>query len=165
MRPSREVACMAMANVMAQRGTCSRKQVGVVIAKEGRILSTGYNSAPAGMSHCNHECDCNYRLLKLPYQDGNDHNSECKAHPAKVCNVVVHAEINAIVWAAKHGIATDGADLYTTYSSCLNCAKAVINAGIERYYYTEEYHDRTGLQLVFEAGIEIFDMSSVEMIG
>jgi dCMP deaminase len=158
-RPTRDDIGMAIAEVMALRGTCSRKQVGVAIAREGRILSTGYNSAPAGMPHCSHEC------TRSCFEHGRiRHFSECAANPENVCNVTIHAELNAIVWAARHGISLDQATMFTTYSSCLNCAKAVINAGISEYYYLERYHDVEGLELIRSAKIQIFDMSAQVVI-
>ncbi|MGH9908932.1 MAG: deoxycytidylate deaminase [Pyrinomonadaceae bacterium] len=153
-RPTREEMCMAVAHLMSFRGTCNRKKVGVAIAREGRILSTGYNSAPAGMPHCNHECDCDFAY--------GSHASTCSVEG--ICDVTIHAELNAIVWAARHGISLQGGDLFTTYAPCLNCAKAVINAGIKKFYYIEPYHKTEGLDLIVEAGLEVFDFTKKDMI-
>jgi dCMP deaminase len=154
-RPTRNETCMGVAQLIRLRGTCSRMQVGVAIAREGRILSTGYNSAPAGMDHCNHDCTCDVSssLMGLGI-----HADWCPANPDRVCEVTIHAEINAICWAARHGISLMGADLFTTYLFCLNCAKAVINAGIVCVYYAEEYHDKRGMELVVEAGLSLIDL-------
>lgn len=146
-RPSRNRVCMEMAQAVAQRGTCSRAQVGVVIALDGRVLVTGYNGAPAGMNHCNHECNCG-----MP--NGFTHTNECPGNRAKVCTVTTHAEANAIAFAAKHGVGTDGAELYTTLSPCLACAKLIVNAGIVRVWIGDSYHSQEGMILLQNAGID-----------
>lgn len=152
-RPSRNRLCMDIARVVAYRGTCSRAQVGVVIALEGRVLVTGYNGAPAGMRHCNHECKCganNY--VDVP--EAAQHIISCPAHHENVCTVTTHAEANAIAFAAKHGVATDGAELYTTLSPCLACAKLIVNAGIVRVWIGDSYHSQEGIVLLQNAGID-----------
>ena len=133
-RPSRPLTLMEVAEVYAKRSTCSRAHVGVVIAHEGRILSTGYNGSPAGMSHCNHSLD-------PPDYPG--------------CRTAVHAEANAIAFAAKHGIRLSDAELYTTFSPCLPCAQLIINAGICTVYIRNEYRTRDGEDLLEAAGIDI----------
>src|SRR5687767_3879721 len=117
MRVSRDQMLMEVAQAVAKRGTCSRKQVGVVVARDGRVLVTGYNGTPAGMAHCRHD-----------YQTGEP------------CIDSVHAEANAIAFAARHGAKLDGAEMFTTYSPCLACAKLIINAGIVRVVMCEMYH-------------------------
>ena len=102
---------MQVAEVFATRSTCSRAHVGVVIAREGRILTTGYNGAPAGMAHCNHSPD-----------------------EVNGCQNAVHAEANAIAYAARYGISLEGAELYSTFMPCLACAQLVINAGIQQIF-------------------------------
>lgn len=134
-RPTRDEAMMEMARVMATRGTCTRKLVGVVIAREGRILATGYNGTPAGMPHCSHP----------PPQP-------LRPQP---CTKSVHAEVNAIAFAAKHGILIDQSDLYTTYAPCLACSKLVVNAGIRRVFCGEAYHDDSGIELLKTAGVVV----------
>lgn len=129
-RISRDFALMSVALIMAKRTTCQRKQVGAVLAKEGRILSTGYAGAPAGHPHCSSVCD-----LSQP------------------CTRTVHAEANAIAFAAKVGIATDGATLYTTVSPCIDCAKLIVNAGISKVIYFEKYRVMDGLILLSDSGI------------
>jgi dCMP deaminase len=132
-RPTRDEMLMDMAQVVAARGTCSRLRVGAIIARDGRALSMGYNGAPAGMKHCNHTMD----------ESGIG------------CTRVVHAEANAIVWAARHGVATDGAELFTTHMPCLVCANLIINAGIIRVVYSVDYRDRAGYHLLIEVGMEV----------
>ena len=122
-RPSRDEWLMDIAWQVARRGTCSRRQVGAVISLEGRILSVGYNGAPAGMDHCVHTTD-------------------------SPCTVAVHAEANAIFFAARHGIGLEGSTLYATTMPCLNCSQAVINAGIKRVVSGSDYREFRGKRLL-----------------
>jgi dCMP deaminase len=138
--------------LFAQRATCSRNQVGVVIAKEGRILVTGYNGAPAGMPHCNHTCWCTSFAFAEPHDvdETRPHEEQC---PLKPCVVAVHGEANAIAWAARNGVPTQGADLFTTVSPCYSCAQLIINAGIIRVVYHQLYRLQKGLNLLVQAGV------------
>jgi dCMP deaminase len=149
-RPTRDQTLMRQAQIIAERSTCSRAHVGVVIAHEGRIVSQGYNGAPARMPHCDHICDCGY-----PGEGGlmfvGEHLSSCAQESA--CTIAVHAEANAIAFAAKHGVATGGAVLFTTMAPCLACAQLIINAGIMRVVYAQPYRFDEGLELLLEAGV------------
>lgn len=137
-RPSRDQICMEVANVFAKRGTCLRAQVGAAIARDGRILSTGYNGPPSGLDHC--ELSCFDR-----------HSSGC--------GIAVHAECNAIAYAARHGIAIDGGTLYSTHLPCLGCAQLIINSGIVRIVYLHDYRDHSGFDLLRSAGCDIMALS------
>lgn len=132
-RPDRDAVLMQHALLVAQRSTCSRLQVGAIIARNGRILSSGYNGAPAGMPHCHHDL--------------------IDANP---CTVAVHAEANAIAFAARHGTWVDGADLYTTDSPCLTCAQLIVNAGIATVHYHRPYRLTLGLDLLDHANVEVY---------
>lgn len=147
-RPSRDNTLMATAGVWSQRSTCSRASVGAVIAIDGRIIVTGYNGAPAGMPHCDHTCVCgaDNRLF-------HDHRDGCSADLP--CRVAVHAEANAIAFAAKNGLATGGGELFVTLSPCYVCAQIIINAGISRVIVGELYRDLAGYNLLISAGIEV----------
>lgn len=114
-----------------RRSTCLRLQVGAVIVREGRIISGGYNGAPSGMPHCN--------------------TTNCG--PDKPCTRTIHAEANAIAFAAKYGIATEGCGIWCTDSPCLDCAKLLINSGITSLTYLREYRDRTPLDLLLSANV------------
>lgn len=149
-RPTREDILMRQAQVVSDRSTCSRARVGVVIAHEARVVSQGYNGAPAGMPHCGHTCDCGL----LPHED-DEHADNCPAAQAGGCRTAVHAEANAIAFAAKHGVATMCAHLYTTMAPCLPCAQLIINAGIHRVVYGSAYRYDEGLTLLMNAGIRV----------
>lgn len=145
---------MSTANIWAARSTCSRLRVGVVIAKESRILVQGYNGAPAGMPHCDHACQC----FGIPneeaiYRAPEDHRGDCAM--INPCEVSVHAEANAIAWAARHGIALVGAQLYTTHMPCLACAKLIINAGLLSVTFRDSYRDESGIRLLRDAFIAV----------
>lgn len=123
---------MRIAEVVAEAGTCSRLQVGALLVYARRIISTGYNGAPAGMDHCYH-------------QEGDE----------RPCERAVHAESNAIAFAAKNGIKTEGATLYVTDSPCITCARLLINAGIKEVVFGREYRDNSGLAELLNAGCGI----------
>lgn len=142
-RISQPVIHMFTAVLWSMRSTCQRLRVGAVLAKDGRTISTGYNGAPSRLPHCNED--------------------NCKSQPQ--CKRTVHAEMNAILFAARYGISTEGAELYTTHSPCIDCAKAIINAGIKKVYYVEEYRSRDGIELLELAGIEVYRISINENGG
>jgi len=123
---------MTIALIIADRSTCLRLQVGAIVAREGRILVSGYNGAPSGIPHCN--------------------SSNCG--PDKPCTRTVHAEANCIAFAAKHGISLRGGVMYTTDSPCLPCAHLIINAGILQVTYKREYRDIVPLEWLRAAGVE-----------
>ena len=148
-RRSRESTLMGTALFFAERSTCSRASVGVVIAREGRILVTGYNGAPAGMAHCNHSCDCG-NLGKAT------HLEHCNS--LKPCFISVHAEANALAYAARWGIPVEDSDLYSTYMPCLACAQLIITAGINRVYIRNEYRDKAGMMLLRDAKVDIIKL-------
>lgn len=135
-RISRDDALMAIAEIMAKRGTCSRASVGAVIAIEGRIIATGYVGSPPGQPHC------------------IDPSVGCEQGTDGGCIRTVHAEANSIAFAAASGVATRGATIYTTHSPCRNCAKLILTAAIRRVVFSREYRDRSGLELLEAAGVE-----------
>ncbi len=138
MRKSWNEYYMEIANVVATRSTCLKYNVGAVLVKDNRILGTGYNGPPAKMPHCNEHCEA-----KLRY-DGH-------------CIKAVHAEINVIIHCALHGVSTKDSVLYTTTFPCLHCTLTLINAGIKRIVYLNDYYDNRGdqRQLLANAGIEV----------
>ena len=134
-----------MACQVANWSSCYQpnRQVGAVIAKNKRILTTGYNGASCGIESCKDRGECLRRKLNIP--SGTRH---------ELC-YATHAEQNAIVQAARMGIAIDGATLYCTHQPCTICAKLIINSGIKRIVYKEGYPDDFSLQLIKEAGVEL----------
>lgn len=144
-RPSWDEYFMQMAQVVASRSTCLRRQVGAVIVKDKQILSTGYNGSPTGLSHCA-EKGCLREKLGIP---SGERTEICRA---------VHAEQNALVQAAKHGVAIEGADIYTTVQPCVLCTKLLINAGIKRVFYQIPYPDQLALEMAAEAELELIKL-------
>ena len=142
MRPSWEAYFMEITELVAKRSTCRRRAVGAVLVKEKRILSTGYNGAPAGVRHCI-DIGCLREELKIP--SGEKHEL-CRG---------IHAEQNAIIQAALHGVKIDGAILFCTNLPCAICAKMIINAGIRRIFYKSGYADTLSQQLLEEAAVEV----------
>lgn len=145
-RPSWDQYFMQMAQVVAERSTCFRRQVGAVIVKDKQILSTGYNGSPTGLKHCA-EVGCLRQKLQIP---SGERTEICRA---------VHAEQNAMIQAAKHGVAIAGADIYTTFQPCVLCTKLIINAGIRRVIYENPYPDALALELAQEAGLELIHLN------
>lgn len=140
-RISRNKMLMMMTGIAAMRSTCIRKKVGCVIAQDGRPVAIGYAGAPAGMPHC----------LDVG----------CLAGPEGLaksgCIRTVHAEMNAIAFAARKGIVLENATLFCTMSPCYACAKLIINAGITFVFYREKYRDDSGIELLASAGIPSFE--------
>jgi dCMP deaminase len=134
-RPSWDEYFMAIARAVATRATCSRRSVGAVIVKDKRILATGYNGAPIGMRHCDHTGGADMR-------DGH-------------CARSTHAEQNALVQAARHGISIAGGTIYCTDNPCLTCAKLLINAGITRVVYEAAYPDELAASMLREADVTL----------
>lgn len=122
---------LEMAQVWAKNSYCKRRQVGAILVKDKMIISDGFNGTPAGFENV---CEDENGLTK-PY--------------------VLHAEANAITKVAKSGNSSDGATLYVTTSPCIECSKLIIQAGIKRVVYHDQYHKDDGLELLKRAGIEI----------
>ena len=125
---------MDIAFVVAQRSTCDRAHVGAVLVRDRRILTTGYNGAPAGLPHC----------------DEVGHLME-EGH----CVRTIHAEANAIIQAAKNGTHVDGAFIYVTASPCWSCFKMIANAGIRRIVFGEFYRDERIFEVAQALGMQL----------
>lgn len=137
---------MGIVDLVAERSTCVRRRVGAVIVKDKNILATGYNGAPRGLQHCI-DVGCLRDELSVP--SGEKHEL-CRG---------LHAEQNAIIQAAYHGVAINGAVIYTRTFPCVICAKMIINAGIIKVVYRESYDDRLSRDLLAEAHIEVEKLS------
>jgi dCMP deaminase len=146
-RPSWDEYFLKMAGVCAERATCDRKHVGAVIVRDNHPIATGYNGAPPGLPHC----DEVGHLLR-----------EVDGRPS--CHRATHAEQNAILTAARFGHRTEGATIYVTAQPCLNCAKAIITAGIRRVVWSEGYPDPVSLDFLQEAGIELVNASPAQQV-
>ena len=162
---------MKMALVMAEESKCVSHKVGAIIVKDNRIISTGINGSPVGQLNC---CDhfnedirpelfgrpqlvsSNKLELKLNEQGKIEHREWSLKNE-------IHAELNAILFAARHGIAIDGATMYTTLSPCSNSAKAISQSGIKRLIYNVLYHrsEPTWDKILKQAKIEVFHISEV----
>jgi dCMP deaminase len=133
-RPSWDDYFMQITFQVAKRSTCPRATVGAVIVRDKRILTTGYNGAPAGLPHCT-EVGC----LMV-----NGH-----------CVRTLHAEQNAIIQGALHGVDVSGSTIYVTHQPCLICAKMIINAGIQRVVHAGNYLDEIAVGFLEGAGVEL----------
>jgi dCMP deaminase len=141
-RPSWEEYFMEIARLVARRSTCLRRQVGAVLVKDKNILATGYNGTPSGITHCS-EVGCLRQKLNVP---SGERHELCRG---------LHAEQNAIIQAAKHGVNIAGATLYCTNSPCIICSKMIINSGVQRIVYLEGYPDDLSLEMLQESAIEV----------
>ena len=140
-----DVRFMEMARLVSTWTSCHTegRAIGAVIVKDKRVMTTGYNGAPAGLQTCKEKGECLRR--KLGVQSGTR---------AEVC-YAIHAEQNAIIQAAKLGISIDGATLYCTHQPCSVCTRMIINAGIRRVVYENGYPDDFSLDLFRQAGIPL----------
>src|SRR5512139_1499408 len=135
---------MGITRLVSKRSTCLRRSVGSVLVKEKRILATGYNGAPSGLKHC---VDIGCLRAKMNISSGERHEL-CRG---------LHAEQNAIIQSALHGISVRDATLYCTNQPCIICSKMIINAGITRIVYKDGYRDTMAEESLKEAGIEIVE--------
>jgi len=141
-RPSWDEYFMMIAEDVSRRSTCLRRKVGAILVVRRRILATGYNGAPSGVPHCS-ETGCLREQMAVP--SGQRHEL-CRG---------LHAEQNAIIQAAKHGVRIDGATLYTTHHPCSICAKMAINAGVTRIVCREDYPDDLGKTMLRLGGVKL----------
>lgn len=146
-RPSWDQYFMDITRLVATRSTCVRRQVGAILVKDRNILATGYNGVPSGIGHCD-ATGCLRERLRIP---SGERHELCRG---------LHAEQNAIVLAARHGINIDGTTLYATTMPCIICTKMIINAGIRAIVYGEGYADELAREMITESGI-----STVHFVG
>jgi len=149
-RPSWDEYFMDITSLVARRSTCMRRQVGAVMVKEKNILATGYNGTPSGITHCD-ETGCLREQLNVP---SGERHELCRG---------LHAEQNAIIQAARHGVNISDSVLYCTNSPCIICTKMLINAGIRKVVYLQGYSDSLSLEMLDEAEIEA--LSFAEVVG
>ena len=140
-RPDWDIYFLLLAQVAAMRSTCLRRRVGAVLVRDRQILSTGYNGAPRGVSHCE-EVGCLRERLGIA---SGERHEICRGS---------HAEINAIAQAAAAGTSTARSWLYCTHEPCIYCTKALINAGCEKVFYLYEYPDELARAVMEESRVE-----------
>ncbi|NQT29258.1 MAG: cytidine deaminase [Candidatus Saganbacteria bacterium] len=133
---------MKITQDVSERATCVKRQVGAIVVKDNRILSSGYNGAPKGFEHCT-EKTCIRRQMDIP--SGRRHEL-CRG---------LHAEQNAIIQAAWHGVKISGSTMYCNYQPCAICVKMIINAGITKLVYSGGYPDELARQLLKDSKLEV----------
>ena len=152
-RPKKTTVFHAIAAQFALLSTCERGHVGCVIVKDSRIISSGYNGAPAGMPHCTDPgvgCD----TIMLDPEPG------VKAYQITTgCQRSIHAEANALMYAARHGLSVDGATMFCTHGPCRACAQLMIAAGIAHVHYDRPYRLTDGLDLLDQAHVQTWQVS------
>ena len=142
MRPSWDEYFMNITELVAGRSTCLRRKVGALLVRDKRIITTGYNGAPANVRHCL-EVGCLRDEMGIP---SGERHELCRG---------LHAEQNAIIQAALHGVSIDGATLYCTNMPCIICSKMLINARIKTIIYKEGYSDSLSSTMLSEAQIPL----------
>ncbi|MEN6317299.1 MAG: cytidine/deoxycytidylate deaminase family protein [Syntrophaceae bacterium] len=141
-RPTWDVYFMDIADLVSRRSTCLRRSVGAVLVRDRRVLATGYNGAPSGLHHCL-DIGCLREQLGVP---SGERHELCRG---------LHAEQNAIIQAALHGVSVNGSTLYCTNQPCIICAKMIINAGIITVIIKAGYRDKFAEDILKEAGVEV----------
>jgi len=144
-RPSWDEYFMGITEMVAQRSTCLRRKVGAILVRDKRIIATGYNGAPAKVSHCL-DVGCLREQQGIP---SGERHELCRG---------LHAEQNAIIQAALHGFSIEGSTLYCTNMPCSICSKMLINARIEKIYYKEGYADSLSSLLLDEAKVPVVQL-------
>ena len=139
-RPTWDEYFMKITRTVAERSTCLRRHVGAILVRDKRILATGYNGAPRGLKHCA-EVGCLRESKQVP---SGERHELCRG---------LHAEMNALLQAATHGIRIEGSTLYSTTYPCSLCAKMLINGGIKRVVAGEDYPDEMAKQMLLDAGV------------
>ncbi|MBN1114118.1 MAG: dCMP deaminase family protein [Oligoflexia bacterium] len=145
-RPDWKKYFFEFASLASQRATCLRRKVGAVIVKDNMVVSTGYNGPPRGVPHCR-ETGCIREQNHVP--SGEKHEL-CRG---------LHAEQNAIIQAARFGVNITGAELYCSTKPCVICTKMIINSGISRVYYIEDYNDPLAEKIADSSKVEFIKIS------
>lgn len=145
-RPEWDTYFLEIVELVSRRSTCLRRAVGALLVREKRILATGYNGAPSRLQHCL-EIGCLRKQLQVP---SGERHELCRG---------LHAEQNAIIQAALHGVSVKDSTLYCTHHPCVICAKMIINAGISRIVIRDHYSDQLAKEMLKEAGICVDTMN------
>lgn len=144
-RPSWDEYFLELAEMVAKRSTCVRRHVGAVLVKEERIIATGYNGAPQGLTHCL-DAGCLREEKGIP-----------SGYRYELCRGV-HAEQNAVINAARYGVSTLDSVLYCTNQPCVLCARMLINAGVKKIVHRGDFQDDLAVQFLREAGVELLEI-------
>lgn len=147
-RPDWDTYFMEMATLASRRSSCLRRAVGAVLVRDKRLLATGYNGVPSGVTHCE-ATGCLREKLQVP---SGERHELCRG---------LHAEQNAIIQAALHGVSTKDAVLYCTTLPCIICAKMLINSGVRKVYYLDGYKDALTAEMLSEVGLELVRLERV----
>lgn len=147
-RPSWHEYFVEMTKVAAKRSTCLRRHVGAIIVKDNQILASGYNGAPSKVTHCE-VTGCLRQKLNVP-----------SGQRQEICRGL-HAEQNAIVQAAVHGVSVSGATIYCTNKPCSICSKMIINARITKIIYLEDYNDPLADELLADTDIRVLKYDQI----
>jgi dCMP deaminase len=145
-RPNWDEYFMEIAEVVRKRSTCLRRQVGAVIVRDRQILTTGYNGVPRKLKHCA-QVGCLREKLNVP---SGERHELCRG---------IHAEQNAVVQAAVHGISIAGSTIYVTHQPCSLCAKILVNAGISKIFVKGDYPDELAREILEEAEVEVIKLA------
>ena len=143
--PSWEQVFMEICEVMSKKSTCCKLKTAAVIVKDGRIISTGYNGAPSGSMHCDE------------YFRDKSMDEIFREHKKWAVDNELHAERNAIYFAAKSGVCLSGTVMYSLYSPCIDCVKGILSCGIKKVYFKHPYNKG-------KAGFELLQKNKVEII-
>lgn len=141
-RPDWDTYFLDIVDLVSRRSTCLRRAVGAGLVRDRRILATGYNGAPSKLQHCL-DIGCLREQLKVP---SGERHELCRG---------LHAEQNAIIQAALHGVSAKDSTLYCTNHPCVICAKMIINAGITRIVIRDGYSDKLAAEMLHEAEIDV----------
>jgi len=130
-------------SIFEKRSTCAKRKVAAIIVRGGRIVSTGWNGVPSGMKHC-----CDVFSPEDIAEDPSEHHLYQNQYE-------IHAEANAIGFAARHGVSTDGCDIYISCSPCYSCAKTIVASGIKRVFYRDKYdYDSAAVEFLERCGVK-----------
>lgn len=148
-RPGWNEYFMNIVDAVARRSTCLRRQLGALVVKDRRVLATGYNGAPSGLPHCS-QTGCRRKQEDVP---SGERYELCRG---------VHAEENALLQAAKHGVSTEGAVLYTSLSPCISCTKSAINAGISKVIASKIFRDKLASEIMSDSDLKLIVLNQAE---
>lgn len=153
MRPSWTELFLNITRLVAQRSTCARLKVGAVLVKDNRIISIGYNGVPHGLEHCEDHFRKIYnnevRIQDVSWEEYIASPFFMQEHHEFSTHNEIHAETNALMFAAYNGVSTRGADIYVSYTPCIHCSKQILQAGINHVYYDKPYdRDMTAINFL-----------------